>query len=73
MLIAEDVDTDIDEPAVGLRWTIAGCGEGFVFAGSPPLHGTYACGVSSIPVRVFVDGYVTPSPLGKKTYFNLSF
>jgi len=56
VLIGEDVDTDVDEPAVGLRWTIAGCGEGFLLSGSPPLHGSSSCGVLAISVEVYIDG-----------------
>ena len=55
-MIGEDLDIDIEEPAVGVRWRIAGCGEGFTLPGSPPLHGSASCGVLATSVKVYVDG-----------------
>ncbi len=57
MLIGEAVDVDIDEleTAVTIRWTVAGCGEGYVLSGSPPLHGSTSCGVLAVPIKVFIE------------------
>ncbi|KLO05535.1 hypothetical protein SCHPADRAFT_722030 [Schizopora paradoxa] len=56
VLVGEDVDVDIEEPAVGVRWRIAGCGEGFTLRGSSPLHGSASCGVLATSVKVYIDG-----------------
>ncbi|KLO05534.1 hypothetical protein SCHPADRAFT_883718 [Schizopora paradoxa] len=57
VLIGEGVDVDIDEleTAVDIRWTIAGCGEGYVLSGSPPLHGSTSCGVLAFPITIDIE------------------
>ncbi|TFK52418.1 hypothetical protein OE88DRAFT_1401144 [Heliocybe sulcata] len=56
VLVGEDVDVDIDEPSVGLRWSILACGEGNILNGSQGLHGVMQCGIPNIPLQIFVDG-----------------
>ncbi|KAI0769006.1 hypothetical protein BD413DRAFT_86453 [Trametes elegans] len=56
VLIGEDVDVDVDEPALTIRWSIIACGGGFVLSGSEGTHGSANCGLPSMPLAIFVDG-----------------
>ncbi|EPQ54613.1 hypothetical protein GLOTRDRAFT_129965 [Gloeophyllum trabeum ATCC 11539] len=56
VLLGEDVDVDVDEPSVGVRWSIIGCGEGNFLNGSEGMHGVLQCGVPAIPLDIYVDG-----------------
>ncbi|KAI0365730.1 hypothetical protein BV20DRAFT_1038783 [Pilatotrama ljubarskyi] len=62
VLIGDDVDVDIDEPAVTIRWSIIACGQAFVLPGSGGTHGSAGCGLPNIPLNIFVDG--TPEQVG---------
>ncbi|CCL99705.1 uncharacterized protein FIBRA_01727 [Fibroporia radiculosa] len=55
VLLGDNVDVDVDEPSVTIRWTVIGCGSAFVLAGSEGTHGSTACGLPSIPLNVYVD------------------
>ncbi|KAI1793398.1 hypothetical protein LXA43DRAFT_1002371 [Ganoderma leucocontextum] len=56
VLFGESVDVDVDEPSVTIRWTIIGCGQGFVLEGSEGTHGTEKCGLPPMALQFFVDG-----------------
>ncbi|KAL1950348.1 hypothetical protein VTO73DRAFT_5472 [Trametes versicolor] len=56
VLVGDDVDVDIDEPAVTIRWSIIACGEEFVLPGSEGAHGSSGCGLPSMPLAILVDG-----------------
>ncbi|KAI0632341.1 hypothetical protein C8Q77DRAFT_918090 [Trametes polyzona] len=56
VLIGDDVDVDVDEPALTVRWSIIACGEGFVLPGSEGAHGSANCGLPVMPLKIFVDG-----------------
>ncbi|KAF9817293.1 hypothetical protein IEO21_03553 [Rhodonia placenta] len=55
VLVGDNVDVDVDEPAVTIRWSMIGCGPGFVLSGSEGTHGSTECGIPSIAMNVFVD------------------
>ncbi|KAH8114565.1 hypothetical protein DFH11DRAFT_1508952 [Phellopilus nigrolimitatus] len=55
VLLGENVDVDVDEPSVSIRWSTLGCGAGFILPGSPLLHGSSACGLPAIPLEIFID------------------
>ncbi|KAI0076698.1 hypothetical protein K474DRAFT_1662571 [Panus rudis PR-1116 ss-1] len=61
VLIGENVDIDVDEPSVTIRWSIVGCGSAFMLSGSEGLHGSSSCGIPSIPLSIFVDGDQNPA------------
>jgi len=54
ILLGEDLDIDIDEPAVTIRWSIVACGE-LALPQSKGIHGNAACGIPNIPVAIYVD------------------
>ncbi|KZT23431.1 hypothetical protein NEOLEDRAFT_1180083 [Neolentinus lepideus HHB14362 ss-1] len=56
VLVGEDVDVDVDEPSVSVRWSILACGEGNFLNGSQGLHGVMQCGIPAMPLQIFVDG-----------------
>ncbi|KAI6016484.1 hypothetical protein BKA83DRAFT_4336845 [Pisolithus microcarpus] len=56
VLLGENVDVDVDEPSIGIRWSILGCGNGYLLEGSAGLHGSDLC---AIPF----DNYVLTSTL----------
>lgn len=58
MLLGEDLDIDIDEPSVSIRWSIVACGGNFVLSGSSGIHGSSLCGLPNIPLNIYVDGSV---------------
>lgn len=53
VLVGEDVDVDVDEPSVTIRWSILGCGQGFMLSNSPPLYSTQSCGPPSIQLSIY--------------------
>ncbi|TFK40790.1 hypothetical protein BDQ12DRAFT_467407 [Crucibulum laeve] len=61
VLIGESVDVDVDEPSITIRWSILGCGDGFVLAGSEGVHGSNTCGLPSSPLYIFVDNADEPA------------
>ncbi|KAM5533434.1 hypothetical protein V8D89_012872 [Ganoderma adspersum] len=61
VLFGESVDVDVDEPSVTIRWTIIGCGQGFVLQGSEGSHGTDQCGLPPMALKFFVDGDDEPA------------
>ncbi|KAI0917244.1 hypothetical protein AcW2_007429 [Taiwanofungus camphoratus] len=60
VLLGDNIDIDVDEPAVTIRWSVIGCGSEFVLPGSQGTHGSTSCGVPSVPLKVFVDGLSDP-------------
>ncbi|GBE85024.1 predicted protein [Sparassis crispa] len=61
VLLGENVDIDVDEPSVGLRWSIVACGTDFVLPGSEGIHESSSCGLPNIPLDIFVDSDVDPA------------
>ncbi|KAJ3556196.1 hypothetical protein NM688_g2160 [Phlebia brevispora] len=61
LLIGDDVDVDIDEPAVTIRWSILACGTNFTLPGSEGTHGSSSCGIPSMALWIYVDGEETPA------------
>jgi hypothetical protein len=57
VFIAENVDVDVDEPAVTVRWSIFACGDEFALSGTHGIHGSDLCGVPSIALRVYLNQY----------------
>lgn len=57
--MGENVDIDVDEPSVTIRWSVLGCGTGFVLPNSPMLHGSRACGLPAMLLNFYVDRSVT--------------
>ncbi|KAL5482760.1 hypothetical protein ACEPAI_9354 [Sanghuangporus weigelae] len=60
-ILGENVDVDVDEPSVTIRWSVLGCGTSFFLSGSPTLHDSKACGLPAIPLEVFLEGSDAPS------------
>ena len=56
VLIGDNVDVDVDEPALTIRWSIIACGEPYVLAGSEGTHGSQKCGLPAMALSIFVDG-----------------
>ncbi|KAF5385699.1 hypothetical protein D9757_005524 [Collybiopsis confluens] len=56
VLLGENVDIDVDEPAVTIRWSIVACGEEFILPGSRGIHGSTLCGLPNFALQIFVDG-----------------
>ncbi|KIP08115.1 hypothetical protein PHLGIDRAFT_56755, partial [Phlebiopsis gigantea 11061_1 CR5-6] len=63
LLIADNVDVDIDEPSVGLRWSLVGCGANFTLPGSEGTHGSSSCGIPNVPLNIYIDGEETPTAI----------
>ncbi|KAH9922859.1 uncharacterized protein BXZ73DRAFT_51259 [Epithele typhae] len=61
VLIGDDVDVDIDEPALTIRWSIIACGDAYMLAGSAGTHGSNNCGLPAMPLHIFVDGNPEPA------------
>ncbi|KAI0648099.1 hypothetical protein C8Q79DRAFT_1008455 [Trametes meyenii] len=61
VFIGDDVDVDIDEPAITIRWSIIACGPEFVLPGSEGTHGSSNCGLPAMPLSVYVDGDREPA------------
>lgn len=56
VLLGDDVDVDVDEPALTVRWSIIGCGQTYVLSGSEGTHGSQNCGLPAMPLHILVDG-----------------
>ena len=59
MLVDEvdsDVDVDVDEPAVTVRWSLIACGQAYILPGSEGTHGSSLCGIPNVPLDIYVDG-----------------
>ncbi|THU87033.1 hypothetical protein K435DRAFT_682405 [Dendrothele bispora CBS 962.96] len=61
VLLGENVDIDVDEPSVGIRWSIVACGQDYVLPGSTGVHGSRVCGLPISPLLIFVDGDTEPT------------
>ncbi|EKM49539.1 uncharacterized protein PHACADRAFT_265076 [Phanerochaete carnosa HHB-10118-sp] len=60
VLIADNVDVDIDEPSVTLRWSVVACGRNLTLPGSEGTHGDSLCGIPNIPIDIYLDGAEKP-------------
>ncbi|EMD39854.1 hypothetical protein CERSUDRAFT_92346 [Gelatoporia subvermispora B] len=69
VLIGDNVDVDIDEPSVGFRWSVIGCGESFVLPGSEGIHDSSLCGLPAMALDIFVDNEVRPGIMYNPTHF----
>lgn len=63
VLLGENVDVDVDEPSIGIRWSILGCGNGYVLEGSAGLHGSDLCGLPSFYIEIYVDSSIEPTAI----------
>ncbi|TFY80213.1 hypothetical protein EWM64_g3796 [Hericium alpestre] len=54
VLIGENVDVDVDEPALTVTWSLVSCGSGYL-NGSQGIHGSNACGIPNSPLDIYVD------------------
>ncbi|KAF8073698.1 hypothetical protein FPV67DRAFT_1365773, partial [Lyophyllum atratum] len=61
VLSGENVDVDVDEPSITIRWSIMACGDAFMLPGSAGIHRSTACGLPSQPLYIFVDNDSTPT------------
>ncbi|KAH7924952.1 hypothetical protein BV22DRAFT_1195521 [Leucogyrophana mollusca] len=61
VLLGENVDVDVDEPAITIRWSIIGCGEGYVLDNSYGIHESSSCGLPSMYLQIFVDSSAEPT------------
>ncbi|KAG6890640.1 hypothetical protein C0995_006616 [Termitomyces sp. Mi166 len=61
VLLGEDVDVDVDEPSVTIRWSILACGQGLFLPGSAGAHGSAMCGLPTQPLLLFVDNVSEPA------------
>ncbi|KAH8825396.1 hypothetical protein DL96DRAFT_1448692, partial [Flagelloscypha sp. PMI_526] len=60
VLLGEDVDVDIDEPSISIRWSILACGKTNYLEGSGGIHGVEDCGLPKQQLSVFLDSASTP-------------
>lgn len=63
VLLGENVDVDVDEPSIGIRWSILGCGDGYVLDGSAGAHGSDLCGLPSSYLEIYVDSSIEPTAI----------
>ncbi|PCH40035.1 hypothetical protein WOLCODRAFT_136625 [Wolfiporia cocos MD-104 SS10] len=61
LLIGDNVDVDVDEPSITIRWSMLGCGSAFVLPGSEGTHGSSLCGIPSMPLTAFIDSSNEPA------------
>ncbi|KAH7915858.1 hypothetical protein BJ138DRAFT_880946 [Hygrophoropsis aurantiaca] len=61
VLLGENVDVDVDEPAITIRWSIIGCGDGYVLDGSNGVHASSSCGLPPMYLQIFVDSSAEPT------------
>uniref|UniRef100_A0A0W0G0Z7 SET domain-containing protein n=1 Tax=Moniliophthora roreri TaxID=221103 RepID=A0A0W0G0Z7_MONRR len=61
VLLGENVDIDVDEPSITIRWSILACGEDYLLPGSAGVHGNAQCGLPIQPLNIYVDGDSTPT------------
>ncbi|KAF9233293.1 hypothetical protein BU15DRAFT_54088 [Melanogaster broomeanus] len=62
VLLGENVDVDVDEPSVTLRWSIIGCGDGYVLPGSAGIHESTSCGLPSTYLQIYLFLSSSPNP-----------
>lgn len=55
VLLGENVDVDVDEPSLTVRWSILMCGQNNYLPGSSGVHGSPFCGLPNFPLNIFVD------------------
>jgi hypothetical protein len=55
VLLGENVDVDVEEPSISVRWSILACGNAFVLSGSEGVHGNKLCGLPASPLYIFID------------------
>ncbi|KAJ4482064.1 hypothetical protein J3R30DRAFT_3221694, partial [Lentinula aciculospora] len=56
VLLGENVDIDVDEPAITIRWSIVACGQDYMLPGSSGVHGSSMCGLPNLTLQIYVDG-----------------
>jgi hypothetical protein len=61
VLLGENVDIDVDEPSITIRWSIVACGQDYVLPGSSGIHGSSLCGLPKFPLQFYVDGDTQPT------------
>jgi len=61
VMLGENVDVDVDEPSISIRWSIIGCGDGYVLDGSVGIHESSSCGLPSMPLQIYVDSSDEPT------------
>ncbi|KZT09127.1 uncharacterized protein LAESUDRAFT_722833 [Laetiporus sulphureus 93-53] len=61
VLIGDNVDVDVDEPAITIRWSIVGCGSAYILPGSEGTHGSDLCGLPSLALDIYVDSSEDPA------------
>ncbi|KAJ8494793.1 hypothetical protein ONZ45_g13117 [Pleurotus djamor] len=57
----ENVDVDVDEPSVTIRWAILACGDAYTLPGSIGIHGSADCGLPVMALDVYVDNDEQPT------------
>ncbi|KAI0315808.1 hypothetical protein OF83DRAFT_1061455 [Amylostereum chailletii] len=55
LLLGENVDVDVDEPSITVRWSLVACGRGVFLEGSGGVHGSADCGLPKATIDVYVD------------------
>ncbi|KIK82205.1 hypothetical protein PAXRUDRAFT_154301 [Paxillus rubicundulus Ve08.2h10] len=63
VLLGENVDVDIDEPSITIRWSIIGCGDGYVLDGSAGIHESTSCGLPPEYLQIYVDSSFNPTAI----------
>ncbi|KAJ3830766.1 hypothetical protein EV361DRAFT_968466 [Lentinula raphanica] len=61
VLLGENVDIDVDEPSVTIRWSIVACGQNYMLHDSAGVQGSNLCGFPNLPLQIFVDGDDDPA------------
>ncbi|KAF8840608.1 hypothetical protein BDN67DRAFT_630895 [Paxillus ammoniavirescens] len=61
VLLGENVDVDVDEPSITIRWSIIGCGDGYVLEGSAGIHESASCGLPPEYLQIYVDSSFNPT------------
>ncbi|KAH6912706.1 hypothetical protein BKA70DRAFT_772704 [Coprinopsis sp. MPI-PUGE-AT-0042] len=61
VLVGDEVNVDIDERSVAIRWSLLACGNSFVLLGSKGMLGAATCGLPASPFDVFADSDMEPS------------
>lgn len=63
VLLGENVDVDVDEPSIGIRWSVLGCGDGYILNGSAGVHESNSCGLPAMYLQIYVDNSVQPTAI----------
>ncbi|TFK64627.1 hypothetical protein BDN72DRAFT_774324 [Pluteus cervinus] len=61
VLFGENVDVDIDEPSVTIRWSVIACGQDFFLPSSVGAHGSELCGLPNSHLHIYVDSNTEPT------------